>query len=195
MAASRRPSPRRRESKAVHPHPSADAHGDHQRLHRIDQRQGHKARPAELSHEDAVHQIVQGLNEHGEHHRPGHVQQQPPHRHDRHLILSQLQFTFRKTAGFRLETRSVYQKIVLRRARAQFGQGSSRGRQPASSGSMSPAPLAMQGGRRAERGLSRHGSGRESNGIQAVKKVRTGLFYCPRRVSSWKPAVCYPVRT
>lgn len=48
--------------------PHAD--GNHQGLYRIGQGQRHKSVGAELGHEHAVHQIIQGLDQHGEHHGP-----------------------------------------------------------------------------------------------------------------------------
>ena len=73
----------------VEAHAGAYAHGDHQGLDRVDKRQGYKPVGAELGHEHAVHQIIEGLDQHGQHHGPGHVQQQPAHRHDCHLVFLQ----------------------------------------------------------------------------------------------------------
>ncbi len=73
----------------VEAHAGAYAHGDHQGLDRVDKRQGYKPVGAELGHEHAVHQIIEGLDQHGQHHGPGHIQQQPAHRYDRHLVFLQ----------------------------------------------------------------------------------------------------------
>ena len=63
----------------VEAHAGAYAHGDHQGLDRVDKRQGYKPVGAELGHEHAVHQIIEGLDQLGQHHRRGDAQQDLPH--------------------------------------------------------------------------------------------------------------------
>ena len=69
----------------VKAHSGPHAHGHHEHLHRVGQGQGLEGRAAEPGDEHGIHQVVEGLDEHREHHGPGHPQQQRPHRHGAHF--------------------------------------------------------------------------------------------------------------
>ena len=74
----------------VDAHAGAHPHGYHQIL----DGKGHGNRRqgvlADLGHKDTVHNVVQGLNEHGEHNGQGHGNEQPFHRHDAHFVFLHL---------------------------------------------------------------------------------------------------------
>ena len=65
----------------VKAYPQAGAEGYDHQLHRIGVGQSQKVQIADLSHIDAVHQVVDGTHEHGEHDGRGHGKHQLPHRH------------------------------------------------------------------------------------------------------------------
>ena len=54
----------------------AHPHGGDEVLHRVDQGQGGHGVLADLGHEEAVHDVVQGVDQHGQHHGQGHGQHQ-----------------------------------------------------------------------------------------------------------------------
>ena len=60
----------------VDAHGGAGAEGDHQVLQGEGQGHGVQGILAELGHEDAVHHVVEGLDQHGDHHGDGHAGQQ-----------------------------------------------------------------------------------------------------------------------
>ena len=73
----------------VDAHTGAAGHGDHQGLEGEGQGDGRQGVLADLGHEDAVHDVVQSLDQHGDHHRDGHAHQEPAHGHDAHLVFRQ----------------------------------------------------------------------------------------------------------
>ena len=56
---------------AVDTNAQANGQGNHQRLHREGQGHGGKGIGVVLGNEDAVHHVVQGLHQHGDHNRYG----------------------------------------------------------------------------------------------------------------------------
>lgn len=62
-------------------HPDARAEGHQQHLDGVGVREGQKGLVAVLGHIDAVHQIVDGADEHGQHDGQGHSHHQTGHRH------------------------------------------------------------------------------------------------------------------
>ena len=71
----------------VDAHAGAGGHGDHQVLDRVSKGHGSQSRLADVGDEHAVHHVVQGLDEHRDHHRPGHGKEQAVDGHDAHLVL------------------------------------------------------------------------------------------------------------
>ena len=65
----------------VHTHGGACADGDHQVLQGESQRDGGQGVFTQPGHEDAVHDVVQRLHQHGDHHGHRHAGQQSSHRH------------------------------------------------------------------------------------------------------------------
>lgn len=63
----------------IYAHPGAHRQGDHQQLKGIDDGQGRQAGVGILAHEQAVHNVVKGLNQLGQHHRRGQPQQDLAH--------------------------------------------------------------------------------------------------------------------
>ena len=76
------------------PHAYAQAHrdGDHQVLDREGQPHGGEGVLADMGDEDAVYDVVQGLDQHGQHHRQGHGDQQTGNGHGAHLVLLRSRF-------------------------------------------------------------------------------------------------------
>ena len=70
----------------VDAHAGAGGHGDHQVLHGIRQRDRSQRGLADVRDKHTVYNVVQGLDEHGEHHGPRHGQQQPVDGHNTHFI-------------------------------------------------------------------------------------------------------------
>ena len=68
-------------------HGGAAAKGDHQVLKRKCEGHGIQGILTELGHENAVHNVVQRLHQHGDHHGNGHACQQPADRQNAHLVL------------------------------------------------------------------------------------------------------------
>ena len=71
----------------VDPHACACGDGDHQVLYREGQRYGSQGVLADHGHKHAVHNVVERLNQHGNHHGQGHSDQQAVDRHDAHFVL------------------------------------------------------------------------------------------------------------
>ena len=69
------------------PTAGACAEGDHQVLQGEGQGHGIQGILADLCHEHAVHHIVAGLDQHGDHHGDRHVGQQPSDGQHAHLVL------------------------------------------------------------------------------------------------------------
>ncbi len=72
--------------RGVDAHAEAGADGDHQRLHGECQRNGGQGVFTDLRHVDAVHNVVKRLNDHGDDHGQGHVEQQLSHGHGAQFI-------------------------------------------------------------------------------------------------------------
>ena len=68
-------------------HAGTGGHGDHQVLNREGQADGVEGVLTEPGHEHAVHHVVQGLDQHGDHDGQRHAQQQPVHRQHTHFVL------------------------------------------------------------------------------------------------------------
>ena len=73
----------------VDAHAGSHGHGDHQILDREGQRDGVQRVLADLGHKVAVHHVVEGLHQHGDHHGDGHGQQEPVDRHGRPFCFPQ----------------------------------------------------------------------------------------------------------
>ena len=71
----------------VDAHAGSHGHGDHQILDREGQRDGVQRVLADLGHKVAVHHVVEGLHQHGDHHGDGHARQELADGHDAHFIL------------------------------------------------------------------------------------------------------------
>ena len=73
----------------VHAHPRAAGHGDHQGLQGEGQGHGVHGVLAQHGHEHAVHHVVEGLEQHGDHHGHRHPGQELPLRQHAHLVFLQ----------------------------------------------------------------------------------------------------------
>ena len=81
----------------IHADARTDTEGDHEHLHRKDQRQRVERRLASLTHiadEGAVHDVVNRLERHGKYHRDAHCDHQPFHRHLFHSVVFRHFFEF-----------------------------------------------------------------------------------------------------
>ena len=67
-------------SGGVDAHAEADGSGIYQVLHRVDEGQGCHGLLADPCHEEAVHDVVEGIDQHGEHHGQGHAGNQRENR-------------------------------------------------------------------------------------------------------------------
>ena len=70
----------------VDAHAGARRHGDHQRLDRKGERDGGQGVFREHGDENAVHNVVKSLHQHGDHHGQGHIDQQPVDGHIAHFV-------------------------------------------------------------------------------------------------------------
>ena len=76
----------------VDAHGDAAGNADHNILHRKGQRNGGQRIVVHVRNardKNTVHHIVKRLYQHGQRHRQGHTEQQPPHRDDAHLVFLQ----------------------------------------------------------------------------------------------------------
>ena len=67
-------------------HAGADAHGDHDVLQRERQRNGGQGALADVGHENRVHHVVEGLHQHGYHHRHAELDEQRVDVHGTHDV-------------------------------------------------------------------------------------------------------------
>ena len=65
----------------VEAHSNAGTEGHHHQLHRVGIAEGQEVQVAHLGHIDAVHQVIDGAHQHGDHDGGGHGEHQPVHRH------------------------------------------------------------------------------------------------------------------
>ena len=70
----------------VDAHAGADAHGDHDVLQRERQRNGGQGVFADMGHENRVHHVVEGLHQHGYHHRHAELDEQRVDVHGTHDV-------------------------------------------------------------------------------------------------------------
>ena len=70
----------------VDAHAGADAHGDHDVLQRERQRNGGQGALADVGHENRVHHVVEGLHQHGYHHRHAELDEQRIDVHRAHNV-------------------------------------------------------------------------------------------------------------
>ena len=95
----------------VEAHAGADGHGDHQGLEGKGQGDGGQGVLADLGHEDAVHDVVQGLDQHGDHHGDGHAEEQLAHGHNAHLVFGSV---FHSVFSFGTNLREKITKLSYR---------------------------------------------------------------------------------
>ncbi|MPM74309.1 hypothetical protein SDC9_121296 [bioreactor metagenome] len=70
----------------VYAHAGAHADGDHKGLDRKGVGKGEKGFFVDLGHKDGIDQVIESLDEHGEHHGPGHLDEQTLDGHGTHLV-------------------------------------------------------------------------------------------------------------
>ena len=101
----------------VDAHPGPHAHRDHQVLGGKGQAHGGEGIFADVGDEHAVHHVVEGLHQHGNHHGQGHGNEKPTHGHDAHLVFRRLTGLCAHAPSPRSRIRSVRRRTMVSRPR------------------------------------------------------------------------------